>query len=117
MSTDRRAVRSVFLQPGAETFSELAETAEVFAANPGACLYLDTDYLAIVALQHEVDFFAGFGAEVPRGDRCVEPAGSVIPPIIFRVSRHRFPCLRQVATAIPCGLLDGGEVVRQDLRR
>jgi hypothetical protein len=29
-----------FLQPGPETLSQLAETAEVFAADPGACLDL-----------------------------------------------------------------------------
>jgi hypothetical protein len=92
-----------FLQPGAETFFELAKTAEVFAANPGACLYLDTDYLAIVAFQHEVDFVAGFGAEVPGGDRRVLRGKFRDSADYFRVSRHRFPCLRQVATAIPCG--------------
>jgi hypothetical protein len=31
--------------------------------------------LAVVALEYEVDFVAGFGAEVPGGDWRVEPAG------------------------------------------
>ena len=39
-----------FLQPGAEALFQLAETAEFFAADLGACLDLDGDYLTIVAL-------------------------------------------------------------------
>jgi len=54
---------------------ELAGTAEVFAADPGAGLDLDGDYLTIVALKHEVGLVAGFGAEVPGGDRRIGPAG------------------------------------------
>jgi len=39
-----------FLQPGAEALFELAETVEVLAADPGACLDLNGDYLTVVAL-------------------------------------------------------------------
>jgi hypothetical protein len=50
-----------FLKPRAEALLELAEAAEVFAADPRACLDLDGDDLAVVAFEHEVDFVAGFG--------------------------------------------------------
>ena len=94
-----------FLQLRAEAFFKLAEAAEVFGADPGACLDLDGDYLAVVAFEHEVDFITGFGAEVPGGDRCIGPAGlrgrSAIPLSIFRISRKKFPCLRQLGAAVP----------------
>jgi hypothetical protein len=63
------------LQPGAEALFQLAETAEVFPGDPGACLDLDGDYLTVVALEHEVDLVACFGAKVPGGDRRIGPAG------------------------------------------
>jgi hypothetical protein len=39
-----------FLQPWAEALSQLAQTAEVFPADPGACFDLDGYYLNVVAL-------------------------------------------------------------------
>src|SRR5258707_188520 len=64
-----------FLEPRAEAVLQLAEAAEVVGADPGTGLDLEGDYVTVVALKHEVNLVAGFGAEVPGGDWRIRPAG------------------------------------------
>ncbi len=55
-------------QPVSDSVPEVVHAAQVVTTDPGAGPDLEGDDLTVVALQHEVDFVPGIGAEVPGGD-------------------------------------------------
>lgn len=76
------------LQARPKAIFQETESSQVFAADTGASLDLEGDYLAVVALKYQIHLVARFGAKVSSRHWRIRPADLLVDFPTANVSRR-----------------------------